>query len=207
MIYSSVGGSPDISLSPNDAGNRSIPRAHRRPQPFPQMSHELRIALRRKTGCASSAACSTSARPLIHQELSGHGPRRRFAVNGFPGTLLLQQQRVDRDYAACRRMSFDIGRRDVTGGTPRLSLRQQPDRLLRFGRNPAGPPFNGEAARAPASAGGVTPPTGQILRDNPGGTLLPAESTVRPAPISPISSAASSSPRTRTATASPIASI
>jgi outer membrane receptor protein involved in Fe transport len=102
------------------------------------------------------------------------------SVNGLPGTLwLTQQERVDRDYAAFGELSFDItSELTLTGGLRAYRYDNSLIGFFGFGRNPGNgftdTPFNA----AGSSRTGVIQcftTTGQTLRDNIGGTLLPAE--------------------------------
>jgi iron complex outermembrane recepter protein len=97
------------------------------------------------------------------------------SVNGLPGTLwLTKQKRVDKDYAVFGEASFDITPTlTLTAGGRGFIFDNQLIGFFGFGRNLAGPPFNAAASSRTGVAGCYTT-TGQILRDNPGGTLLPA---------------------------------
>ncbi|KTE37608.1 MULTISPECIES: TonB-dependent receptor [unclassified Sphingopyxis] len=111
----------------------------------------------------------------IHQDYIVPGLASALSVNGRPGTLwLTEQKRVDKDYAAFGEASFDITPTvTLTGGGRYYKYDNSLIGFFGFGRNPNGPPFNGAGSSRTGVAGCYTT-TGAILRDNPGGTLLPA---------------------------------
>lgn len=111
----------------------------------------------------------------IHQDYIVPGLASALSVNGLPGTLwLTEQKRVDKDYAAFGEASFDITPTvTLTGGGRYYKYDNSLIGFFGFGRNPNGPPFNGAGSSRTGVAGCYTT-TGAILRDNPGGTLLPA---------------------------------
>jgi outer membrane receptor protein involved in Fe transport len=111
----------------------------------------------------------------IHQDYQVAGLDPALSVNGLPGTLwLTQQHRVDKDYAMFGEASFDIlPNLTLTGGGRAFIYDNSLIGFFGFGRNPAGPPFNGAGSSRTGVAGCFTT-TGATLRDNPGGTLLPA---------------------------------
>lgn len=97
------------------------------------------------------------------------------SVNGLPGTLwLTKQDRVDEDKALFGEATLDITEQlSVTAGIRAFEYENSLIGFFGFGRDLAGPPFNAAGSSRTGVAGCYTT-TGQILRDNPGGTLLPA---------------------------------
>ncbi len=96
------------------------------------------------------------------------------SVNGFPGTLwLTQQERTDRDYALFGELSYDINDQlTVTGGLRGYKFDNSLIGFFGFGRDLNGPPYNAAGSSRTGVAGCYTS-TGAIVRDNPGGTILP----------------------------------
>ena len=112
---------------------------------------------------------------LIHQDYQVANLAANLSVNGHPGTLwLTQQDRTDRDYAVFGEASFDL-LPDVTltGGGRVFKYDNSLIGFFGFGRDPNGPPYNAAGSSRTGVAGCYTT-TGALLRDNPGGTLLPA---------------------------------
>ncbi|KAF0184440.1 MAG: TonB-dependent receptor [Alphaproteobacteria bacterium] len=97
------------------------------------------------------------------------------SVNGLPGTLwLTKQDRVDEDKALFGEATLDITEQlSVTAGIRAFEYENSLIGFFGFGRDLAGPPYNAAGSSRTGVAGCYTT-TGQILRDNPGGTLLPA---------------------------------
>jgi len=176
-LYSAVGGLAGYFYFQDNAGNTINPSQHIVGRShYTKMSHELRLAspagnrLRFVGGLFYQRQTHR-----IHQDYQVTGLASALSVNGFPGTLwLTQQDRVDRDYAVFGELSFDIlPTLTLTGGIRVYRYDNSLIGFFGFGRNPAGPPFNGAGSSRTGVAGCYTT-TGQILRDNPGGTLLPA---------------------------------
>ncbi|MEN2786203.1 TonB-dependent receptor [Sphingomonas qilianensis] len=96
------------------------------------------------------------------------------SVNDRPGTLWFTKQfRADTDYAMFGEAAFDIlPNLTVTAGGRAYIYDNSLIGFFGFGRNPDGPPYNGAGSSRTGVAGCYTT-TGQLLRDNPGGTLLP----------------------------------
>lgn len=144
---------------------------------FRKLSQELRIASPQdKPFRVVAGAFYQRQSNFIHQDYLIAGLAPELSVNGFPGTLwLTQQKRVDRDYAGFGEASYDIlSNLTATVGVRYYKYDNSLIGFFGFGRNPAGPPFNAAASSRTGVAGCYTS-TGAILRDNPGGTLLPAE--------------------------------
>jgi len=177
-LYSGVGGLAGYFYFSNNAGNTINPSQHIVGRShFRKMSHELRIASPAENRLRFVGGLFYQRQThLIHQDYQVTGLADALSVNGFPGTLwLTQQERVDRDYAAFGELSFDIVPTvTLTGGIRAYRYDNSLIGFFGFGRNPAGPPYNGAGSSRTGVAGCYTT-TGQILRDNPGGTLLPAE--------------------------------
>ncbi|MEA3031405.1 MAG: hypothetical protein QOG13_2730 [Sphingomonadales bacterium] len=161
----------------DNAGNTINPSQHIVGRShYRKMSHELRIASPAENRLRFVGGLFYQRQShLIHQDYQVTNLASALSVNGFPGTLwLTQQERVDRDYAGFGELSFDIVPTvTLIGGIRVYRYDNSLIGFFGFGRNPAGPPFNGAGSSRTGVAGCYTT-TGQILRDNPGGTLLPA---------------------------------
>ncbi|HMG46350.1 MAG TPA: TonB-dependent receptor [Allosphingosinicella sp.] len=170
------GGLSNYFYFQDNAGNTINPSQHIVGRShYRKMSHELRIASPAENRLRFVGGLFYQRQThLIHQDYQVTGLASALSVNGFPGTLwLTQQERVDRDYAAFGELSFDIlPTLTLTGGLRVYRYDNSLIGFFGFGRNPAGPPFNGAGSSRTGVAGCYTT-TGQILRDNPGGTLLP----------------------------------
>jgi len=176
-LYSSVGGLAGYFYFTNAAGKTIDPRQRvEGSDHFKKMSQELRFSSPQDAPFRIVAGAFYQRQSnLIHQDYIVTGLDPKLSVNGFPGTLwLTQQHRVDKDYAAFGEATYDI--------TPTLTLTaggrvyKYDNSLIGFfgfGRNPSGPPYNGAGSSRTGVAGCFTT-TGAQLRDNPGGTLLPA---------------------------------
>ena len=177
-LYSACcGGLANYFYLQNNAGNTINPSQHIIGRShFRKLSNELRIASPAENRLRFVGGLFYQRQThLIHQDYQVTGLADALSVNGFPGTLwLTQQQRVDRDYAAFGELSFDIvPTLTLTGGIRAYRYDNSLIGFFGFGRNPAGPPYNGAGSSRTGVAGCYTT-TGAILRDNPGGTLLPA---------------------------------
>lgn len=143
---------------------------------FRKMSQELRVSSPQDERFRVVAGLFYQRQSnKIHQDYIVPGLADVLSVNGLPGTLwLTEQKRIDKDYAAFGEASFDITPTiTLTGGGRYYKYDNSLIGFFGFGRNPNGPPFNGAASSRTGVAGCYTT-TGAILRDNPGGTLLPA---------------------------------
>ncbi len=176
-LYSSYGGLAGYFYLQDNAGNTIDPRQfiigtdH-----FRKTSQELRIASPQDERFRIVAGLFYQRQSnQIHQDYKIPGLADALSVNGLPGTLwLTEQKRIDKDYAAFGEASFDITPTvTVTGGGRYYKYDNSLIGFFGFGRNPAGPPYNGAGSSRTGVAGCYTT-TGEILRDNPGGTLLPA---------------------------------
>jgi iron complex outermembrane recepter protein len=176
-LYSGVGGLAGYFYFQDNNGNNIDPSQHIIGRShFTKMSHELRIASPAENRVRFVGGLFYQRQThRIHQDYQVTGLAAALSVNGFPGTLwLTQQDRVDRDYAAFGELSFDIVPTvTLTGGIRAYRYDNSLIGFFGFGRNPAGPPFNAAGSSRTGVAGCYTT-TGAILRDNPGGTLLPA---------------------------------
>ena len=182
-LYSGVGGLAGYFYFQDNAGNTIDPSQHIIGRDhFSRMSHELRIASPADARLRFVGGLFYQRQfHRIHQDYQVTGLGAQVSVNGFPGTLwLTQQDRVDRDYAAFGELSFDIvpDHLTVTGGLRAYRYDNSLIGFFGFGRNPGSgftdTPFNA----AGSSRTGVIQcftTTGQTLRDNITGTLLPPE--------------------------------
>ncbi|OWQ98298.1 TonB-dependent receptor [Sphingopyxis witflariensis] len=176
-LYETSGGLAGYFYLEDNAGNDIDPRQfiigtdH-----FRKMSQEFRVASPQDERFRVVAGLFYQRQSnAIHQDYMVPGLADLMSVNGRPGTLwLTEQKRVDKDYAAFGEASFDIlPNLTLTGGGRYFKYDNSLIGFFGFGRNPAGPPFNGAGSSRTGVAGCYTT-TGAILRDNPGGTLLPA---------------------------------
>ena len=177
-LYEPVGGLANYFYYSDNAGNTIDPRQfiigtdH-----FRKLSQELRISSPQDSRFRVVAGLFFQRQSnQIHQDYRVPGLADNLSVNGLPGTLwLTEQKRVDKDYAAFGEASFDITPTiTLTGGGRYYKYDNSLIGFFGFGRDPNGPPFNGAGSSRTGVAGCYTT-TGAILRDNPGGTLLPAE--------------------------------
>jgi len=176
-LYSSYGGLAGYFYFEDSAGNDIDPRQYIiGTDHFRKMSQELRIASPQDERFRVVAGLFYQRQSNeIHQDYKVDGLAPALSVNGLPGTLwLTEQKRVDKDYAAFGEASFDIlPNLTLTGGGRYYKFDNSLIGFFGFGRNPAGAPFNAAGSSRTGVAGCYTT-TGAILRDNPGGTLLPA---------------------------------
>jgi iron complex outermembrane receptor protein len=176
-LYSSVGGLAGYFYFTNAAGNTIDPRQRVvGSDHFKKMSQELRIASPASAPFRIVAGAFLQRQSnLIHQDYKVDNLSPAMSVNGFPGTLwLTQQHRVDKDYAAFGEASYDITSTvTITAGGRLYKYDNSLIGFFGFGRDPNGPPYNAAGSSRTGVAGCFTT-TGQQLRDNPGGTLLPA---------------------------------
>ena len=176
-LYSGVGGIAGYFYFTDNAGRQIDPSQHIIGRDhFTKMSHELRLASPAENRLRFVGGLFYQRQfHRIHQDYQVTNLASALSVNGFPGTLwLTQQDRVDRDYAAFGELSFDIvPTLTLTGGLRAYRFDNSLIGFFGFGRNPAGPPFNAAGSSRTGVAACYTT-TGAQLRDNPGGTLLPA---------------------------------
>jgi iron complex outermembrane receptor protein len=176
-LYSSVGGIGGYFYFSNAAGNPIDPRQHViGTDHFKKMSQEFRVASPQDERFRIVAGAFYQRQSNdIHQDYQVVGLAPALSVNGSPGTLwLTQQHRVDKDYAMFGEASFDIlPNLTLTGGGRAFIYDNSLIGFFGFGRNPAGTPYNAAGSSRTGVAGCFTT-TGATLRDNPGGTLLPA---------------------------------
>jgi outer membrane receptor protein involved in Fe transport len=176
-LYESVGGLANYFYLQDNAGNTIDPRQYIiGTDHFRKMSQELRIASPQDERFRVVGGLFYQRQSnQIHQDYIVPGLADSLSVNGRPGTLwLTEQKRVDKDYAAFGEASFDITPTiTLTGGGRYYKYDNSLIGFFGFGRDPNGPPFNGAGSSRTGVAGCYTT-TGAILRDNPGGTLLPA---------------------------------
>lgn len=176
-LYASYGGLAGYFYYLDNAGNQVLPlQKIVGEDKFTKLTQELRLS-------------SPADKPLrvvgglfyqrqfhfISQDYQVAGLGSAVSVNGRPGTLwLTQQDRVDKDYAAFGELSYDIlSNLTLTGGLRYYKYDNSLIGFFGFGRNPAGPPYNAAGSSRTGVAACYTS-TGASLRDNPGGTLLPA---------------------------------
>lgn len=176
-MYASYGGVAGYFYFQDALGNTIDPRQYIiGNSDFTKESHELRLAspadwrLRFVAGAFYQKQVHD-----IFQNYVVPGLAANLSVNGAPETLwLTKQQRVDEDKAIFGEATFDLT--DTISLTAGLRAFEYDNSLIGFfgfGRDAAGPPFNAAGSSRTGVAGCYTT-TGQVLRDNPGGTLLPA---------------------------------
>ncbi|MEG3150046.1 TonB-dependent receptor [Sphingomonas sp. ZT3P38] len=149
---------------------------------FKKMSQEFRVSSPQDERFRVTAGVFYQRQSnLIHQDYKIANLDPAMSVNGHPGTLwLTQQHRVDKDYAMFGEASFDITPTlTFTAGGRAFIYDNSLIGFFGFGRNPAFDPddFDPLPNAAGSSRTGVSgcfTTTGQELRDNPTGTLLPA---------------------------------
>jgi len=177
QLYTDYGGLAGYFYFQDNAGNTIDPRQYIiGTDHFRKMSQELRIASPQDERFRVVAGLFYQRQSnQIHQDYIVPSLADSLSVNGRPGTLwLTEQKRVDKDYAAFGEASFDITPTvTLTGGGRYYKYDNSLIGFFGFGRDPNGPPFNGAGSSRTGVAGCYTT-TGAILRDNPGGTLLPA---------------------------------
>ncbi len=143
---------------------------------FTKESHEFRIASPSDQRLRFVAGAFYQQQThAISQDYRVPNLAANMSVNGLPGTLwLTKQDRVDEDKALFGEATLDITEQlSVTAGIRAFEYENSLIGFFGFGRDLAGPPFNAAGSSRTGVAGCYTT-TGQILRDNPGGTLLPA---------------------------------
>ena len=176
-LYADSGGIAGYFYITDNAGNTVIPSQHIVGQSeFTKESQEFRIASPQdKRLRMVGGAFYQKQDHLIHQDYQIAGLASALSVNGLPGTLwLTQQDRVDKDYAVFGEVSYDIlSNLTLTGGLRAFKYDNSLIGFFGFGRNPDGPPYNGAGSSRTGVAGCYTS-TGDTVRDNTGGTLLPA---------------------------------
>ncbi|KAB2855449.1 MAG: TonB-dependent receptor, partial [Sphingopyxis terrae] len=176
-LYADYGGLAGYFYFQDNAGNTIDPRQYIiGTDHFRKLSQELRIASPQEERFRVVAGLFYQRQSnRIHQDYRVPGLADDLSVNGLPGTLwLTEQKRVDKDYAIFGEASFDITPTvTLTGGGRFYKYDNSLIGFFGFGRNPDGPPYNGAGSSRTGVAGCYTT-TGDILRDNPGGTLFPA---------------------------------
>ncbi|WP_116092088.1 TonB-dependent receptor [Sphingomonas crusticola] len=182
-MYASYGGLANYFYYQDNAGNQIVPvQRIVGTDKFNKLSQELRIS-------------SPADKPFrvvgglfyqrqyhnIRQDYQVPGLADDLSVNGYPGTLwLTQQHRLDKDYAAFGEASYDIlPNLTVTGGVRYYKFDNSLIGFFGFGRNPDGPPYNG-AGSSRTGVAGCFNTDGTTVRDNPGGTLVPADEAGAP---------------------------
>ncbi|KQS02328.1 TonB-dependent receptor [Sphingomonas sp. Leaf357] len=176
-LYSSVGGVAGYLYFQNAAGQTIDQRQYVvASDHFKKMSQEFRVASPQSERFRIVAGVFYQRQSnLIHQDYQVANLAPALSVNNSPGTLwLTQQHRVDRDYAVFGEASFDIlPNLTFTAGGRAFIYDNTLIGFYGFGRNPAGPPYNAVGSSGTGVAACFTT-TGATLRNNPGGTLLPA---------------------------------
>ncbi len=175
-LYASVGGSAGYLYFQNAAGQTIDQRQYVvGSDHFKKMSQEFRVASPQNERFRVVAGVFYQRQSnLIHQDYQVANLAPALSVNSSPGTLwLTQQKRVDRDYAVFGEASFDIlPNLTLTAGGRAFIYDNTLIGFYGFGRNPAGPPFNGVGSGGTGVAACFTT-TGATVRNNPGGTVIP----------------------------------
>ena len=181
-LYAGHGGIAQYFYFHDNAGNTIDPTQHIvGDDHFTKLSQELRLAspVANRFRVVGGLFYQLQTH-LIHQDYQVANLGADVSVNGHPGTLwLTQQDRTDRDYAIFGEASFDVVPTvTLTGGGRFFKYDNSLIGFFGFGRNPAGDPSAGIPYNAAGSSqtgvAGCYTTTGALLRDNPGGTLLPA---------------------------------
>ena len=182
-LYASVGGIAGYFYFQNATGANIDPRQNVLSAPrYTKLSQEFRVASPQDERFRVVAGLFYQRQQNdIDERYIVPGLAPALSVNGLPGYLwLTKQKRVDRDYAMFGEASFDITPTlTLTAGGRGFIYNNSLIGFFGFGRNPAGSPFNAAGSSRTGVAGCFTT-NGQILRDNPTGTLLPA--TIAPGP-------------------------
>ncbi|MBP7135874.1 MAG: TonB-dependent receptor [Sphingomonadaceae bacterium] len=175
-LYSSYGGIAGYFYFTDALGNTIDPRQKvLGSDHFKKLSQEFRIASPQDSRFRVVAGAFYQRQTnAIHQDYQVANLDPALSVNGLPGTLwLTQQHRVDRDYAAFGEASFDILENlTLTAGGRLFKYDNSLIGFFGFGRNPAGPPYNG-AGSSRTGVAGCFNSDGSTVRNNPAGTLLP----------------------------------
>lgn len=176
-LYQSVGGIAGYFYFQNNAGQQIDSRQNiKATDHFKKLSQELRVASPTDAPFRIVAGAFYQRQSnLIHQDYQVPGLADTLSVNGHPGTLwLTQQHRVDKDYAVFGEASYDIvPTLTATAGGRAYIYDNSLIGFFGFGRDPNGPPYNAAGSSRTGVAGCYTS-TGETVRDNPGGTQLPA---------------------------------
>ncbi|KQM93914.1 TonB-dependent receptor [Sphingomonas sp. Leaf22] len=176
-LYASVGGIAGYFYFQNNAGQqidsrqRIIGTDH-----FKKMSQELRVASPQDERFRLVAGAFYQHQSnRIGQDYRVADLADNLSVNGRPGTLwLTEQYRVDKDYAVFGEASYDLlPKLTLTAGGRAYIFDNSLIGFFGFGRDFDGPPYNAAGSSRTGVAGCYTT-TGALVRDNPGGTLLPA---------------------------------
>ncbi|KQN82871.1 TonB-dependent receptor [Sphingomonas sp. Leaf67] len=176
-LYASVGGIAGYFYFQNDTGQqidsrqRIIGTDH-----FRKMSQELRVASPQDERFRLVAGAFYQRQSnRIGQDYRVADLADNLSVNGRPGTLwLTEQYRVDKDYAVFGEASYDLlPKLTLTAGGRAYIFDNSLIGFFGFGRDFDGPPYNAAGSSRTGVAGCYTT-TGALVRDNPGGTLLPA---------------------------------
>lgn len=182
-MYASYGGLANYFNYQDNAGKQVAPLQHIiGTDKFSKLSQELRISspvdqpFRVVGGLFYQRQYHN-----IRQDYQVAGLADAMSVNGFPGTLwLTQQKRVDKDYAAFGEAAYDIlPNLTLTGGLRYYKFDNSLIGFFGFGRNPNGPPYNA-AGSSRTGVAACYNTDGSTVRDNPGGTLLPADEAGAP---------------------------
>lgn len=159
-LYSSVGGIAGYFYFTNVSGNQVNPRQQViGSDHFKKLSQEFRIASPQDARFRVVAGAFFQRQSnQIFQDYQVAGLAPALSVNGRPGTLwLTRQERVDRDYAVFGEASFDItDSLTLTAGGRFFKYDNTLIGFFGFGRNLAGPPFNGAGSSRTGVAGCFT---------------------------------------------------
>ncbi len=176
-LYASVGGIAGYFYFQNNTGQqidsrqRIIGTDH-----FRKMSQDLRVASPQDERFRLVAGAFYQRQSnRIGQDYRVADLADNLSVNGRPGTLwLTEQYRVDKDYAVFGEASYDLlPKLTLTAGGRAYIFDNSLIGFFGFGRDFDGPPYNAAGSSRTGVAGCYTT-TGALVRDNPGGTLLPA---------------------------------
>lgn len=177
QLYSAHGGIAGYFYFTNAAGQQIDARQNvLGSDHFKKTSQEFRVASPKEDRFRVVAGAFYQRQSnLIHQDYRVPGLDPALSVNGLPGTLwLTQQHRIDKDYALFGEASYDIlPNLTLTAGGRAFIYDNSLIGFFGFGRNPAGPPYNGGGSSRTGVAGCFNT-DGSTVRDNAGGTLFPA---------------------------------
>ena len=168
-LYASYGGIAGYFYIENALGADIDPRQYIEGRmKYEKTSHELRFAspsdkrLRFIGGLFFQEQVND-----IHQDYRIPGLAPAMSVNGNPGTLWLTEQiRTDKDTAIFGEVTFDITDKfSTTLGLRQFEYENDLIGFFGFGRNPAGPPWNG-AGSSRTGVAGCYAANGQTVRTN-----------------------------------------
>jgi len=168
-LYASYGGLAGYFYLENASGADIDPRQYiEGGSKYKKTSHELRFASPSDRRVRFIAGLFYQEQTHeIHQDYRVPGLAPAMSVNGFPGTLWLTEQiRTDNDTAIFGEVSVDLtDKLTATVGLRQFDYENDLIGFFGFGRNQAGPPWNG-AGSSRTGVAGCYAANGQTVRTN-----------------------------------------